>query len=283
MRSEEEVITLILNIANADDRIRAVLLNGSRANPKAVRDIFQDFDIVYIVKKIDTFLQDHSWIDVFGERIILQLPEEMIIGDKDDYSFHYLMLFKDVNRIDLTLFSFDKLKTHYKQDSLTILLLDKDKLFEKLPVSGDTDYLIERPTEKEFIDCCNEFWWVSTYVGKGLWRKEVTYAKEMLEIPVRIMFLKIIEWYIGIKTDFIVSFGKGGRNMNHYISPDLYNKILLTYPDGNISNIWNSLFMMMEIFGSLARTIEQVMNFTYNKDEEQNVIDYLKRIYTMTP
>ena len=283
MRSEEEVINLILDVAYADDRIRAVLLNGSRADPKAVKDIFQDFDIVYIVKEIDTFLQDHSWIDVFGERVILQLPEEMIIGDKDDYSFHYLMLCKDGNRIDLTLFPFDKLKTQYKQDSLTILLLDKDKLFEKLPVSSDTDYLIKRPTEKEFIDCCNEFWWVTTYVGKGLWRKEVTYSKEMLENPVRAMFLKIIEWHIGTNTDFTVSFGKGGRNMMHYISSDLYNKILSTYSDGNISNIWNSLFMMMEIFGSLARKIEQAMNFTYNKDEEQKVIDYLKRIYTMTP
>jgi aminoglycoside 6-adenylyltransferase len=215
--------------------------------------------------------------------MILQLPDEMIAGKKDDPSFHYLMLFKDGNRIDLTLFPFDKLKTHYKQDSLTILLLDKDKLFEKLPVSSDTDYLTKRPTEKEFIDCCNEFWWVSTYVGKGLWRKEVTYAKEMLEIPVRTMFLKIIEWYIGIKTEFTVSFGKGGRNMKPYISPDLYYKILSTYPDANISNIWNSLFIMMEIFGSLSRTIEQAMNFTYNKDEEENVIDYLKRIYAMTP
>jgi len=57
MRSEEEVITLILHVANTDDRIRAVLLNGSRANPKAAKDVFQDFDIVYIVKKFDSFLK----------------------------------------------------------------------------------------------------------------------------------------------------------------------------------------------------------------------------------
>jgi len=282
MRSEEEVITLILNIANADDRIRAVLLNGSRADPKAVKDIFQDFDIVYIVKEIDDFLQEHSWIDVFGERLILQLPDEMTIGEKDNHSFHYLMRFKDGNRIDLTLFPFDKFESRYKQDSLTILLLDKDNLFEKLPLSSDIDYLIKRPTEKEFTDCCNEFWWVSTHVAKGLCRKEITYAKEIFEIPVRAMFLKIIEWYIGIQTEFTVSFGKGGRNMKHHISSDLYNRILSTYPDSNINNIWNSLFVMIEIFRSLAGTIEQIMNFKYNKDEEQNVIDYLKRIYATT-
>ena len=282
MRSEEEVINLILNVANADDRIRAVLLNGSRANPNAVKDIFQDFDIVYIVTKIDTFLIDHSWIDIFGERLILQLPEEMTIGEKDKYSFHYLMIFKDGNRIDLTLFPFDKLESQYKRDSLTIPLLDKNNLFEKLTPPSDSDYRIKRPTEKEFTDCCNEFWWVSTYVAKGLWRKEITYAKEMLETPVRTMFLKIIEWHIGIEKEFTVSFGKGGRNMKHYISSDLYDRILSTYPDSSVSNIWNSLLLMIEIFSQLASKIAQAMNFSYNKGEEQNVADYLKRIYAMT-
>ncbi len=40
---------LILDTARADERIRAVILNGSRANPNAPRDPFQDFDIVYLV------------------------------------------------------------------------------------------------------------------------------------------------------------------------------------------------------------------------------------------
>lgn len=281
MRSEAEVITLILQVAKTDDRIRAVLLTGSRANPNAAKDIFQDFDIIYIVKELDTFLKDHTWIDIFGERIILQLPEEMSIGDKDHHSFHYLMLFKDGNRIDLTLFPLDKLQTEFERDSLTILLLDKDSLFEKLPPPNDTDYLIKRPTEKDFTDCCNEFWWVSTYVGKGLWRKEIPYAKKMIENPVRTMFLKIIEWYIGIKTEFTVSFGKGGRNMKYYISPDLYNKILSTYPDSNIDNIWNSLFVMTELFGDLASKIAEMMSFNYNEDEAKNVVEYLRWIYTV--
>ena len=56
MRSEEEILTLIINVAKTDERIRAVLLNGSRANPNITKDKFQDFDIVYIVNEIKTFL-----------------------------------------------------------------------------------------------------------------------------------------------------------------------------------------------------------------------------------
>ncbi len=86
MRNEEEVIAQILHIANTDARIRAVLLTGSRANPNAKKDFFQDFDIIYIVTQLETFVKDKHWIDVFGERLILQLPEEMTIGEKDNHS-----------------------------------------------------------------------------------------------------------------------------------------------------------------------------------------------------
>ncbi len=42
MRSEKEMIDLILSVAQADERIRAVLLVGSRANTDVPKDTFQD-------------------------------------------------------------------------------------------------------------------------------------------------------------------------------------------------------------------------------------------------
>jgi len=284
MRSENEVLALILNVANADERIRAVLLNGSKANPNSKRDIFQDFDIVYMVNEIDTFIRDHSWIDIFGERIILQMPAQMEIEEikNEPVSFSYLMLFKDRNRIDLTLFPVDKIKDEFEKDSLTLLLLDKDNLFSSLPPSGNIDYLIEKPTEKMFRDCCNEFWWVCPYVAKGLWRQEIIYAKDMLENPVRKMFLKLIEWHIGVETGFSVSFGKSGKNMQAYISPELYNKIISTYPNAEAGSIWKSLFIMAGIVSDLAKDISKKLSFEYHTDEEDNVVEYLQWAYALT-
>jgi aminoglycoside 6-adenylyltransferase len=48
MRSEKELISQILGLANTNDLIRAVLLTGSRADPKIVKDSFQDFDVTYV-------------------------------------------------------------------------------------------------------------------------------------------------------------------------------------------------------------------------------------------
>lgn len=46
MRSEKEMFELILGVAERDDRIRAVFMNGSRADANSRKDIFQDYDIV---------------------------------------------------------------------------------------------------------------------------------------------------------------------------------------------------------------------------------------------
>lgn len=45
MRSEQEMFDLILSTARVDPRIRGVVMNGSRANPDAPKDFFQDLTL----------------------------------------------------------------------------------------------------------------------------------------------------------------------------------------------------------------------------------------------
>lgn len=282
MRNSDEIKKLIIEFARSDERVRAVLLNGSRANPNVRPDKCQDFDIVFVVTEIQSFTLNHNWIDFFGNKIIWQLPCEMVIGDsgnKQTDEFSYLMLFEDGNRIDLTLFPKDKLTSHFKTDSLTIVWLDKDQLFTDIPLPSEKDYLITQPTEKEFLDTCNEFWWLSTYVAKGLLRNQITYAKETLENYVRPMFMKMIEWYIGTETAFKISFGKAGKFMKNYLPEETYNKILATYADARLQNNWDALFVMTELFCQFASTVGEKLDFFYNKTEEINVKEYLKKLH----
>lgn len=40
MRTEKEMIDLIMNTAKENERIRAVIMNGSRVNPNVKKDCF---------------------------------------------------------------------------------------------------------------------------------------------------------------------------------------------------------------------------------------------------
>ena len=59
MRNEREMFDLILHVAKGNERVRGAWLNGSRANPNVPKDRWQDYDIVYLVKAMDSFLADH--------------------------------------------------------------------------------------------------------------------------------------------------------------------------------------------------------------------------------
>ncbi|MEZ4583524.1 MAG: aminoglycoside 6-adenylyltransferase [Caldilineaceae bacterium] len=75
MRNEPEMLDLILN-RRAPTAACAVIMNGS-ASTRARRDPFQDYDIVYVVTDVDSFKAEPDWIDVFGARMIMQLPDDM--------------------------------------------------------------------------------------------------------------------------------------------------------------------------------------------------------------
>ncbi|HMN61986.1 MAG TPA: aminoglycoside 6-adenylyltransferase, partial [Anaerolinea sp.] len=62
MRSKQEMMDLILNTAKNDPRIRAVIMNGSRVNPNAPVDIFQDYDIIYVVTEVEPYVRNLDWI-----------------------------------------------------------------------------------------------------------------------------------------------------------------------------------------------------------------------------
>jgi aminoglycoside 6-adenylyltransferase len=56
-------------------------MNGSRVNPNALRDIFQDFDVVYVVRDVVSFKHNYEWIKRFSEITIMQLPEDIQAQD----------------------------------------------------------------------------------------------------------------------------------------------------------------------------------------------------------
>jgi aminoglycoside 6-adenylyltransferase len=272
------MIDLVLDFARKEKDIRVVLMNGSRVNPNVKRDVFQDFDIVYLVKEVDPYKRNQRVVSYFGDLMILQTPDDMNDpAPEDGGHYAYLMQFMDGNRIDLSFNSIDQLND-VLGDSLTLLLLDKDNIVKELPPPSDTDYLPKEPTEKLFQDCCNEFWWVSPYLAKGLWREELTYAKHMLDVAIREELMKMLTWYFGIKTGFKKSPGKLGKYIKNDVEPDVWMALERTYSDSNLSNIWESLFTTGSLFRRLANEVASVYGFKYPQEDDKNVTEYLWRI-----
>ncbi|AUJ25366.1 aminoglycoside 6-adenylyltransferase [Virgibacillus dokdonensis] len=280
MRTEQEMMQLILQTAQQDERIQAVVLNGSRANPNVEKDMFQDYDIVYVVKNMASFTSNHSWVDVFGDRVMMQMPEGKVTPPPENKGhFVYLMQFKDGNRLDLTLIPEEKLASFQPFDSLSVLLMDKDQLIGELPPPSERDYYIQRPTEQAYADKCNEFWWICLNISKGLWREEITYTMFMYEQINRNVLMQMIDWYIGVKTNFLVSAGKLGKYYPNYLDEEDWEKYRKTYSCGkDVDRIWEALFTMCDLFTKLSKHVAHTLDFAFQQEDVTNVMMYMRRI-----
>ena len=169
MRTDQEMLELILGTAKKL-QVDAVALSGSRTDTKAPKDEFQDYDVVYVVDDLDTLTNDLAWLDQFGKRVIEQ---EVTLGHRR----LYLMLFEDGNRIDLTLCPKEHIQEWVESEADYTVLVDEKDLFESYSPSPQR-FWTSPASETDFEKTCNEFWWVSAYVVKGIYRKQVIYATD---------------------------------------------------------------------------------------------------------
>lgn len=281
MRTVEEMMELILNKAREDERIRAVTMEGSRANPNAVHDEYSDFDICYFVQDVREFTNDKTWIDYFGERLILQCPcdwhdEPYDYNGRERYT--YLIQFADGNRIDLSLIDITTIKNELENDEPRLILLDKDDYEELHPVTNEEAFETGVSTEREYMDICNEFRWVSLYVTKGLCRDEFYYARYHYE-SIAEEFLKMLNLKIAADHDFKSVTGNHYKYLKRYLSEEEMIRVQRVFPSGEYDDMWEKLFDLCDYFEEIAENLGKKMGYEYDAEEGKRVREFIRVRY----
>ncbi|MEF3302982.1 aminoglycoside 6-adenylyltransferase [Paenibacillus sp. GYB003] len=280
MRSEQEMMAMFVDFAANDPRIRLATLEGSRTNPNIPRDRFQDFDISYFVTDMESFKQDDRWLDVFGKRAMMQKPEQMELFPPELGNwFSYLILFEDGHKADLTLIPLNEAERYFEDsDGLVEVLLDKDAIVRNEIVATDRSYWIRKPTAGQFDDCCNEFWMVSTYVVKGLARKEILFAIDHLNEIARPNLLRMIAWQIGAERGYTFSVGKNYKFIDRYMPRQAWETLLSTYAGNGYEAMWRALFTCFELFRTYSKAVAERFGYKY-PDYDEAVTNYTERVY----
>ena len=264
MRTETEMLDVILQTAQTL-QVEAVAMSGSRTNPKAPKDGFQDYDVVFVVDDLDNLTSDLAWLDSFGKRIIEQ---HNVLGNRR----LYLMLFEDGNRIDLTLCPKEYIKEWVESEADFTVLEDTKGLFA--PYSPKPQrYWTSPASQIDFEKACNEFWWVSAYVVKGICRKQVIYVTNHLYGICQQELLKILSWQVASDRGK-VDIGKNYKYLFNYLPTEKEKEFSNLLDFSSLDKITQSLFATMELFHQEAQILAHKMGFDYDMEVAEKMIQY---------
>ena len=264
MRTDQEILELILETAKKL-QIDAVALSGSRTDTKAPKDEFQDYDVVYVVDDLDTLIRDLAWLHQFGTR---NIEQHNILGHRR----LYLMLFEDGNRIDLALCPKEHINEWVDSEAGFTVLVDEKGLFESFSPSPQR-FWISPASKTDFEKSCNEFWWVSTYVVKGICRNQLIYATDHLYGICQQELLKILAWQVASDRE-AVDIGKNYKYLFNYLTAEKEKEFSNLLDFSSLDKIIQSLSATMQLFHQEAQSLAQKMDFKYEKEVAEKMMRY---------
>ena len=272
----DKVLSVLIDYAKNDDNIRAVLMEGSRAFGAV--DKYSDYDVVYVTVSSEPYFNGAILPflnENFGEIAVMQTPDN---GDPHNVYTH-LVQFSSGVRIDLTFNTLDFL-SKIPLESGTVVLFDKDGRFEGTKPPSDADFWISCPTQAQFTEHCNEFWWCCPYVTKAIARGQTLHALEILSECIRIEYRTMLTYLAGARNNWEkVNPGKHATNIKQLLPPDefhYYDALMDSYVQADPEKILSALRTLMTKYNTLAATVADLLGYKYNFSEAEKTMKFIK-------
>jgi aminoglycoside 6-adenylyltransferase len=284
---EDEIIQWLIEWAEKQEPIRAMLLTSSRANPNAPVDVFSDYDVILVVTDMHPFHEDDGWLQDFGK--VLVVYRDPIRPEYGLEKFARITQYEDGTKIDYTIWPVGIMERVVEEPSLPdyldvgyFVLLDKDHLTDGLKPPTYSAYIPSPPSEAEYLRVTEEFFHESTYVAKNLWRDELIFMKYNLDYIMKFKLLrKLLEWRMEIDQNWSVKTGAYGRGLKQRLMPETWAELEATYAGAGMEENWAALFKTIDLFRRVAIEVGDHLGYGYPHDLDQRMVAYLEKVKEM--
>lgn len=274
MRDLKIELNKLISFAKSSDNIRALVLQGSYVNENAPIDDFSDLDPLFFVKDLSEFLNNNDWKKHFGNPISFFHDQGDLETDNAWYT--RLTIYDDGFKLDFGFQSVESAK-FANEMSLYKVYVDKDNIIPTPDVTDERKFYSKKPTEKEFLDRMNAFFFDTSYIVKSIIREELVFTKYMESTIQENQILPLFEWYIGVKNNFQVNTGVKGRYMKRYLTKVEWEMLEKVYPNSTRKEEIEALFASYELVSYLGRFISTKLGFSYPDKHEKDMLNYCKK------
>ncbi len=286
---QDEVFDKLIQWAEQRDSVRAMLLTSTRAVPGATVDFLSDYDVILIVENIHPFCEDRSWLEEFGEVLVVYWDPIYPDPEHGNEKTANVTQYADGLKIDFTLWPvalFQKIvqapALQAELDAGNRVLLDKDNLTREMKPPTYRAYIPTRPTNEVYQLLINDFFTDVPYMGKCLLRGELLPAKWCLDYDMKHVHLRpMLEWRAGVEHNWSAPTGSLGKGLKKLLPPATWSRLENTYAGASTQENWEALFRTIALFRDVAMEVGKGLGYEYPLELDQRVTAFVQRMHGM--
>jgi aminoglycoside 6-adenylyltransferase len=269
--------------AHIQEHIRLAIVVGSRARTDTPADKWSDLDIAIYSTEPRTLIDSAAWVSEFGIPIITFI-EPTAGGFRE--SFERRVLYDNGLDVDFAIDPFHfvlearkhGLTSERAREMADILgrgvrvLVDKDNIMDAflkeykalMPISS------RHPTEHEYLERVNDFWYHTVWTAKKLRRGELWEGKSCLDGYMKgRCLLPMIEWQAKVTQGWESDTWFQGRFMERWADPRIIAELQGAFAHYEEEDIWQALANTMQLFRWISRVVAEKLEYTYPHDADQ--------------
>jgi aminoglycoside 6-adenylyltransferase len=284
---EDRIIRQLMDWAERQEPVRAMLLTSTRTIPRVRVDLFSDYDVVLVVTDIHPFFADRVWLEDFGRVLVVYRdPIRDVYGIE---KFAYITQYEDGLKIDFTLWPVEMVPRIAAEpqlpDDLDVgytILMDKDDLTNGLQPPTYTAHIPSPPTRAEYETQIEVFFHEATYTAKHLWRDDLMAAKYNLDCAMKMNKLRqMLEWRMEIDHGWSIKPGAYGRGLKQHLTPETVLELESTYVGAGEQENWDALFNTIALYRRVAIEVGQILGYSYPHELDRRAMAYLRKVQNL--
>ena len=283
MRTEKEIINLIMEVALKDGNVSAVI----RTDLLPVREYLYTYNFYFVVNDVEKYNNDEVFEKCFGERILLFRSDKNYPDMFPNIKAH-LMVFRDgvtivVNAIDKDTF-LSKYHGELEYENVWMgdtfqKILDKDNVLPKIERLEEIQTLFSQsPSESEFMGACNEFWWVLKTFAEYSLREELPSAMFYLNVAVRDLLNKLLHWHIYLQAGQPVDVGILDSNLERLLEQEYYLLYKKTYPTADYESIWRAYDAVVELWSKVGHAVAERCGYRNPDEVQEDMLAFIRKL-----
>jgi aminoglycoside 6-adenylyltransferase len=281
----QQIIEKFIQWAQGEDGIRAVAMIGSRARADHPADAWADLDLIVVAADPVLYLSSADWlhqialpwltfIESSGDGRVLERRVLFEGGLDVDFAFLPLEMATQMAQSGFPPDVADMFRRGVR------VLLDKDDLFTSIPeLAGAPLAPAEPPTQEEFLNLVNDFWYHTVWSAKHLRRGELWWGKSCVDDHLKFLLRRMLEWHARLKFGPQHDTWLRGRFLEEWADPRAVQELRQAFAHYDATDIWRALFATMHIFRWVSHEAVEQLGYAYPRLGEQAATELVNKMF----